>query len=184
MIGPDDPDASLVARAKAGDRAAFGSLLARHYDRLHRVAWRVTGSSHDAEDVVQEVCCGLVDRIALFRGECRFSTWLVGIVVNACRDHRRRAGAIARLRERFAVVAGLAAAPDGRDLYRATWLASELARLSPDIRAAVVLVAGEGLTHAEAAEALGCAESTISWRLHEARKRLRAQAAGEVLDAR
>jgi RNA polymerase sigma factor (sigma-70 family) len=147
------------------------------------VAWRLTGSSHDAEDIVQEVCCALIGKIRLYRGEAKFSTWLIGIVVNACHDHRRRNGAFARLRDRFGVVVGLGAKPDGRDLYRATWLASEIARLSPEVRAAIILVAGEGLSHAEAAEILGCAESTVSWRMHEARKRLRAQQIEEALDA-
>jgi len=175
-----DPDAELVAQAVAGDRASFGALLERHYDRMHRIAWRLTGSGTDAEDIVQDVCCALVRKIRLFRGEAKFATWLIGIVVNACHDHRRRAGAFARMRERFGVVVGLAPQPDGRDLFRATWLASEIARLSPEVRSAVVLVAGEGLSHAEAAEVLGCAESTVSWRLHEARKRLR----DEVVDVR
>jgi RNA polymerase sigma factor (sigma-70 family) len=179
-----DPDADLVARAAAGDRTSFAALLERHYERMHRIAWRLTGSVHDAEDIVQDVCCALVNRIRFFRGEARFATWLIGIVINACRDHRRRAGAFGRMRERLTVVVGLGPSPDGRDLFRATWLASEIARLSPDVRAAVVLVAGEGLSHAEAAKILGCAESTVSWRLHEARKRLKAEAVDEVLDVR
>jgi DNA-directed RNA polymerase specialized sigma24 family protein len=61
---------------------------------------------------------------------------------------------------------------DGRDAYRRTWLASELARLDPLLRDTVVLVVGEDLTHAEAARALGVAESTVSWRMHEARRQL------------
>jgi RNA polymerase sigma-70 factor (ECF subfamily) len=179
---PTEPDEELVRRAAGGDRSAFGALLERHYDRLLRVAWRHLGSSHDAEDIVQEVCCGLADKMRLFRGEAKVTTWLIGIVVNACRDHRRRSGAFARLRDRFGVVAGLQAHPDGRDLHRARWLASGIARLSPEVRSAVILVAGEGLSHAEAAGVLGCAESTVSWRMHEARKRLRAQQLDEVLD--
>ena len=42
---------------------AFETLLRRHYDRVHRLAWRMTGSAHDAEDIAQEVCCTLVERI-------------------------------------------------------------------------------------------------------------------------
>lgn len=184
MTAPLDPDADLVASAVAGDRASFEALIERHYDRLHRVAWRLTGSSHDAEDIVQDVCCALIGKLRFFRGDARFSTWLIGLVINACHDHHRRASSLARLRQRFSVIVGLGAKPDGRDLYRATWLASEIARLSPEIRAAVILVAGEGLSHAETAGILGCAESTVSWRLHEARKRLRARRIEEVLDAR
>lgn len=167
-----DNDAGLVRRAQSGDRAAFEALLRRHYDRLHRIAWRLTGSRHDAEDVVQDVCCALVDRLGSFRGEARFSTWIVGIVINACHDQRRRRATFGRLKEGLAVLAGLARPADGRDLFRRTWIASALSQLDPALRSAIVLVVGEGLTHAEAGEALGVAEATISWRLHEARRRL------------
>lgn len=167
-----DPDRDLVDRAAGGDRHAFESLLRQHYDRIHRIAWRLTGSGSHAEDIAQDVCCTLVERIGSFKGEAKFTTWLTGIVVNACRDHRRRGLTLTRLRERLSVLAGLAPRPDGRDAYRRSWLASELARLDPLLRDTVVLVVGEDLTHAEAARALGVAESTVSWRMHEARRQL------------
>jgi RNA polymerase sigma factor (sigma-70 family) len=175
-----DPDRELVDRAVGGDRDAFESLLRRHYDRVHRLAWRLTGSASDAEDMAQEVCCTLVEKLGSFKGEAKFSTWLMGIAVNACRDHRRRGLTLGRLRERLSVLAGLAPPPDGRDAFRRSWLASELARLDPLLRDTVVLVVGEDLTHAEAARALGVAESTVSWRMHEARRQLTPQITKEV----
>lgn len=167
-----DPDRDLVDRAAGGDRDAFEALLRQHYDRIHRVAWRLTGSGSHAEDIAQDVCCTLVEKIGSFKGESKFTTWLTGIVVNACRDHRRRGLTLLRLRERLSVLAGLAPPPDGRDAYQRSWLASELARLDPLLRDTVVLVVGEDLTHAEAARALGVAETTVSWRMHEARRQL------------
>jgi RNA polymerase sigma factor (sigma-70 family) len=163
-------DDDLVSLATHGNRAAFEALLRRHYDLMHRVAWRMTGSQTDAQDICQDVCCALVERIASFRGEAKFTTWLIGIVRNACLDHHRRHSTLTRLKGHLAVLAGMAALPDGRDLFRRTWLASELARLSPLLRETVVLVAGEGLTHAEAAIALGVTESTVSGRMHEVRR--------------
>ena len=142
-----DPDRDLVDRAAAGDRSAFEALLRRHYDRIHRVAWRLTGSRVDAEDIAQDVCCALVDKIAGFKGEAKFTTWLTGIVVNACRDHRRRGLTLTRLRERLSVLVGLAPPPDGRNAYRRSWLLSELSRLDPLLRDTVVLIVGEDLTH-------------------------------------
>ena len=82
----------------------------------------------------------------------------MGIVINACRDHGRRRGTWTRAKDGLLVLAGLARGPDGRDLYRQTWLASELARLDPLLRETVVFVVGEDMTHAEAARALGVAE--------------------------
>jgi RNA polymerase sigma-70 factor (ECF subfamily) len=166
------PDAELVAASLAGDRAAFGALLERHYARIHGLAWRLTGSRADADDIAQDVCCALVEKIGSFRGEAKFTTWLCGIVFNACRDHRRRRRSFAGLTERLTVLAGLALAPDGRDLHDAAWLKSAIARLKPAYRDTAVLVAGEQLTHGEAAEILGVSEATISWRMHEIRKLL------------
>ncbi|BAL09619.1 MULTISPECIES: RNA polymerase sigma factor [Bradyrhizobium] len=163
-------DDDLVSLATQGNRAAFEALLRRHYDLMHRVAWRMTGSQTDAQDICQDVCCALVERIASFRGEAKFTTWLVGIVRNACHDHHRRHSTLTRLKGHLAVLAEMAAPPDGRDLFRRSWLATELARLSPLLRETVVLVVGEGMTHAEAATALGVSESTISGRMHEVRR--------------
>jgi RNA polymerase sigma-70 factor (ECF subfamily) len=171
-----DPDADLVARTISGDRDAFAALLERHYGRIHGLAWQLTGTRADAEDVAQDVCCALVERIGSFRGEARFSTWLCGIVVNACRDLKRRRRSFSGLTERLAVFAGLARGPDGRDLHDAMWVRSAIAKLPAAYREAVVLVAGQQLTHAEAAAILGVAEATVSWRMHEARRRLGGEA--------
>ena len=174
-----DPDGDLVSRAVAGDRDAFGTLLGRHYDRIHGLAWHLTGSRADADDIAQDVCCTLVEKIATFRGDARFTTWLCGITYNACRDLGRRRRSLRSFADRLTVLAGLASPPDGRDLYDAIWLKSAIARLKPAYRDAAVLVAGQQLTHGEAAAILGVAEATVSWRMHEVR-RLLAGAAGRA----
>jgi RNA polymerase sigma-70 factor (ECF subfamily) len=168
----DDPDAKLVASAVAGDRAAFGELLERHYDRIHGLAWQLTGTRADADDIAQDVCCTLVERIGSFRGESRFTTWLCGIVFNACRDFHRRRRSFGGLAQRMAVLAGLARGPDGRDLHDAMWVKSAIAGLPPAYRDTAVLIAGQQLSHAEAAAILGVAEATVSWRMHEVRRML------------
>jgi len=170
----DDPDAGLVSAAVAGNRDAFETLLRTHYDRIHGLAWQLTGSRADADDVAQDVCCALVEKLASFRGDARFTTWLIGITVNACRDLKRRRRSFLGLTEKLTVLAGLTATPDGRDAYDAIWLKSAIARLKPAFRETVVLVAGQQLTHAEAAEILGVAEATVSWRMSEVRRLLSA----------
>jgi RNA polymerase sigma factor (sigma-70 family) len=170
------PDATLVQAAVSGDRDAFDKLLRRHYDRIHGIAWQFTGSRADADDIAQDVCCALISRLSGFRGEAKFTTWLCGIVFNACRDHRRRRRTFMGLTERLGVMAGLARPPDGRDAYDAVWVKSAIARLKPAYRDAVLLVAGQELSHAEAGAILGIAESTVSWRMHEVRRLLGADA--------
>ncbi|WP_256924157.1 RNA polymerase sigma factor [Sphingomonas sp. IBVSS2] len=167
---PADPDADLLAGAVAGEREAFRLLVERHYDRIHGLAWQLTGSRADAEDVAQDVCCTLVERIGSFRGEAKFSTWLCGIVFNACRDVHRRRRSFGGVAQRLAVLAGLAQGPDGRDLHDALWVKSAIARLPPAYRDTAILVAGQQLTHAEAGAILGVAEATVSWRMHEVRR--------------
>lgn len=166
------PDGDLVRLAQGGDRAAFEALLRRHYDRIHGLAWQMTGTRADADDVAQDVCCALVERLAGFRGEAKFSTWLTAIVFNAVRDARRRRRSLAGLTDRFGMWSGLLRGPDGRDLHDAMWVKGAITRLKPAYRDTVVLVAGQQLSHAEAAAILGVAEATVAWRLHEARRLL------------
>lgn len=170
MADADEPD--ILAAAIAGDRDAFETLLRRHYDRIHGLAWQLTGSRADADDVAQEVCCILAEKLSAFRGDAKFTTWLCSIVYNACRDFHRRRTAFTRFTERLGVMVGLVQGPDGRDLYDAIWIESAIARLKPELRDTAILIAGQQLTHAEAARILGVAEATISWRMHEIRSQL------------
>ena len=112
----------------------------------------------------------LVEKLHSFRAESKFTTWLCGITVNAARDLLRRRRSLRGLAEKFSVLAGLTAGPDGRDLYDAVWIESQLTRLKPAYREAAVLVIGQQLSHAEAAALLGIAEATVSWRMHEVRR--------------
>ena len=161
-------DADLVTAAAAGDRSSFEALLRRHYDRIHGIAWQLTGSRADAEDVAQDVCLALVEKIGSFRGQAKFTTWLTGITFNACRDFRRRRRSLGGMIDKLTILAGIQQTHS--DPYDGIWVKSAVARLKPEIRDTVVLVAGQQLTHAEAAEILGVAENTIAWRMHEARK--------------
>lgn len=167
-----DDDQADVRAAIAGDRGAFERLLRRHYDRIHGLAWQMTGSRTDADDIAQDVCCILAEKLADFRGEAKFSTWLCSIVFNVCRASRRRRRTFSAFTDRLAVIAGLMRSPDGRDLYDVVWIRSAISRLKPDLRDTAILVAGQQLTHAEAAEILGIAEATVSWRMHEVRRLL------------
>ena len=86
----DVDDENLARRAAAGDRTAFSVLLERHYGLIYRVAARMLGDRAAAEDLAQDVCVGLVTRLASYGGQSRFTTWLYRVVVNAARDAMRR----------------------------------------------------------------------------------------------
>ncbi|PID61892.1 MAG: RNA polymerase subunit sigma-70 [Gammaproteobacteria bacterium] len=167
-----DDDAALVQAARAGDAAAFADLLERHYNRIHGLAFRLTGSAADADDLTQDVCTALPRKLAGFRGDARFGTWLYRVVVNAAHDRRRRqkthaeAAAAWGERER-ATRLELAEARQRRE-----WLIEAMQGLGDDLRDTLALCLA-GLTQAEAARVLDVAEGTVSWRMAEARKQLR-----------
>ena len=175
----DDTDRALARRAAAGDGEAFAALLERHYDRIYRVGARVLGDADEAADLAQDVCVGLPARLASWRGESRFTTWLYRVVVNAARDALRRKAARRRSERAFAETEALLRADAAAGECKSSWLRNALERLSDELRATVFLVLEEGLRHAEAGAVLGVSESTVSWRMCEVRKRLRTLADDE-----
>ena len=168
-----DNDRDLVELACKGNRSAFQHLLERHYDTAYRVAYRYTRSIEDAEDITQEICLGLARKLRSFRGESRFSTWFYRVVVNACRDHGRKQTSTRTLQASYAMYREMADADEEHDSGRLEWLSDAIASLEPKLRETAILVLSEDLSHADAATALECAESTISWRMHEIRKKLK-----------
>jgi len=81
---------ALIREAQRGNAAAFNELV-RQYDKAAlRLALRLTGSEHDAQDVCQEAFLSAYQNLAGFRFECSFYTWLYRIVTNRCLDYLRR----------------------------------------------------------------------------------------------
>lgn len=172
----DQADEILARRAAAGDRKAFSALLERHYGLIYRVGVRMLGNGAEAEDLAQDVCLGLVTRLASYGGQSRFTTWLYRVVVNAARDAMRRNATRRRKEQEFVEQDGLGRCQSGSG-EDSIWLQQVLGRLSQELRATVILVLGEGLRHGEAGKILGVSEATVSWRLHQVRKQLRGQKA-------
>ena len=88
--GVDDTDAALVERVQNGDREALERLVLRHQAWIYNIAVRMVFQPQDAEEVTQEVLVKVVTRLATFRGESRFRTWLYRIVANHVLNMRRR----------------------------------------------------------------------------------------------
>jgi RNA polymerase sigma-70 factor (ECF subfamily) len=167
-------DQELIGRAGDGDRDAFGQLVERHYDFVYRVAYRWCGRKADAEDIAQEVCARLGRSIRSYRGGAAFTTWLYAITLNAARDMVRKSAREAMKVQAFGVHALIdgEAAPEADSQAERLWAA--VRELPDKQRDAVLLVYGEGLSHSAAADAMACAEATVSWHIHEAKKRLKA----------
>ncbi|MBS0563883.1 MAG: RNA polymerase sigma factor [Proteobacteria bacterium] len=175
----DTPDETLAAAAAARDRDAFAALVARHYDRIFGLAFRLTGSRAEAEDLAQDVCLALPDKLAGYRRQARFTTWLYRVTVNAAHDRRRRAATRTRAGDGWGDWEVNRQAEMSEAAEAQGWLAAAMVRLSPELRDTVALTLGEDLSQADAAEVLGVSEGTVAWRMSEVKKRLRALARAE-----
>jgi RNA polymerase sigma-70 factor (ECF subfamily) len=172
-------DESLARAAADGDRQAFATLVARVYDRVFAYAVRLTGSRTEAEDLAQDICAALPAKLQGFRGEAKLTTWLYRITVNAARDRFRRASTHARAANGWGDWELARQAEIAETAARIEWLMVAMRDLSVDLRETLALVL-DGVTHAEAAQILGVSEGTVSWRISEAKKKLKAMKEVEV----
>ncbi|APR85002.1 RNA polymerase sigma-70 factor [Minicystis rosea] len=162
----------LATRVSKGDDAAFRVIVDHTRAPLYRLAARLSGDLGEAEDALQEA---YVDAYRALRegrwdGRSKVETWLYRIVTNAGIDALRRRRETTGREPREPRFDGLVAA-EARVALRE--LDAMLADLAPQDRAALVLVAVEGLSAKAAAEALGCSEGAIEQRLVRARAALR-----------
>ena len=169
-VDTDADDRRLLAAHAAGDRFAFGRLVARHQVRLWAVAVRTLGDREEAADALQDALLSAYRAARSYRGDARVTTWLHRIVVNACLDRVRRRAVRATVplpeQERADPRDALAARETGLDVEAA------LAGLPVDQRTAIVLVDLQGLSVAEAAAVLGVPAGTVKSRCSRGRARL------------
>ena len=166
-------DEDLAEAAARGDGQAFTSLMDRHYDRLFAFCFRLTGARAEAEDLTQDICAALPAKLASYQRRAKVTTWLYRVAVNAAHDRRRRRATYAKAADGWGdweVNRQAAASETSRVL---DWLTMAMNDLPEDLRDTLALVLDD-MTHAEAGEVLGVSEGTISWRVSEAKKRLRA----------
>jgi len=173
-------DNDLARLAARGDGDAFRALLERHYDRIFRIALRFCGRREDAEDIAQEVCMALPSKLKSFRGNAAFTTWLYRVVVNRVRDVQRKQATSERIHSHYGEIEELRRAEETQIAQEMEWLSEAMNSLSEDLRETAVLVVGEGLNHREAGAIMGVKESTVSWRMHELKKQLKAIAKVEM----
>ncbi len=166
-------DDELVEAAVAGNAGAFGWLLERHYDTIFRFAYRLLGHREDAEDLSQDVCTALAVKLSGFKQRSSFTTWLYRIVLNAARDRHRRRASFEKATAGFGEMDALRRAEWAEAGDQTAWLYETLENVGGDLRETAVLVLGEEMTHAQAAEVLSVQESTISWRMSKLKDTLK-----------
>jgi len=174
-------DSHAIQAVRAGDRAAFGTLVDAHHRGVYRLCLGAVGSAGLAEELAHDAFVEAWRKLDQLREPDRFGPWLRAIALNLCRAHMRR-------RRPAPLQTGLeppvpAVEPDasgnGELLAR---LADGLTRLSPAHRLVLTLHHLEGLTYDETAAFLDVPVGTVMSRLHRARRALKAHVAAEEPD--
>lgn len=154
-----------------GDR--FDRWVTDHVQMLYRVAFRLLGDPHHAEDVVQETFRSAWTSRHLFDSGRSERAWLLAILRRRAADHWRRSGS--ELAQTHAVVPD-PVAPAARDPFSdelSSAMQRALGRLPEELRETLLLVVVGGLTHQEAADLQGIPLGTVLSRVSRARQRLR-----------
>jgi RNA polymerase sigma-70 factor (ECF subfamily) len=162
-------DDTIVARVQQGDREAFAVLVTRYQRMVFALALRMTGSRDEAQDVTQTSFLNAFRRLADFRGEASFKTWIYGIALNECRMLHRRAKGDFSLDE---VAEPVAHATGGHPLDRVV-LGKLVARLPDKQRAALTLRVCEDLSFREIGALIGASEASAKVNYFHAVKKLR-----------
>ncbi len=185
LLEEPETDVQLVARARAGEMAAFDSLITRHRARVHSMITTIVRNEADAWDVSQEVFVRAWRNLGRFRSDSTFTTWLHRIATNCALDWLRRI----RTRPVFladsrpgepdgptaldnAVATGPSprAAAENAELRQR--INAALERLSPAHRTVLLLKEVEGLKYDEIAKNMQCSIGTVMSRLFHARKNM------------
>ena len=176
-MADDRPQAHTQAEAPGWTPPTWDEVVAQHSARVYRLAYRLTGNPHDAEDLTQEVFVRVFRSLSQYTPGT-FEGWLHRITTNLFLDQARRKAKI-----RFDALAddadqrmpGRVPAPDllFMDNHFEDDVEAALASLPPDFRAAVVLCDIEGLSYDEIADVLGLKLGTVRSRIHRGRSMLR-----------
>ncbi len=174
------PETQLIARAQQGDEAAFEALFNTHKRRVYSLCLRMTGDTAEAEDLAQEAFLQLFRKIATFRGESAFTTWLHRLVVNVVLMRLRKKG----LQEvSLDEVDNSQEEPVKRDYgsddqrllgsIDRIRLSHAIESLPHGYRTVFVLHDVEGYEHNEIAQIMDCSIGNSKSQLHKARLKLR-----------
>jgi len=174
-------DAATVSRARAGDSDAFRLLVEQHSRPVFRVAYRMTGNEHDADDVVQETFLRVYRQLDRFQERANFGTWLHRIAINCALDLLRSRGRIDRHYggdpEEAEMTGAASTDPQQDRLLLSAELRDQVAaameRLSGNERTAFVLRHFEGMPVEEIGKTLGIQVNAAKHTIFRAVRKLR-----------
>jgi len=169
----------LISRSLSGEQSAYSELYMLYADSVYRLCYSLLLNHEDAEDVMQESFVYAFKNLSRFdASKSAFKTWLYTIALSRCRNVYRRQRP---LQMRFADLLQLEIAAPRDETPEAVLsrraaedtVEQALARLSPNLREAIVLRYGHGLTYREIAEVMDCPQKTAESRVRLAHEKLR-----------
>lgn len=168
-------DRKLIVEAQSGDQHSFAALVDSHYMTVYRFAFKWCRSKEDAEDITQEVFIKLAGKIHLFDHRSQFTSWLYRMTINCAKDYARKNSRWTSRKVSDPPENGQVVSPNPgpENNLIARSIHSAIDNLPGKLKEAMLLVYAEGKNHKEAAKILGCAETTISWRIFKAKRKLR-----------
>ncbi len=172
----DEDEASLLSRARSGDRDATELLVRRYLRDVYELTARVLSDRELAQDAAQDAFVNALGALHRFRGDSSFKTWLLRIALNSARSIGRRKG---RRREVTLELAEETAAESADAIEKisnageAKKMETLLQKLPEKQRLAVTLRLQQGLSYEEVAAALDCSEGAARVNYHLGLKRLR-----------
>lgn len=171
-------EARLVARARTGEADALAELFERYADQVYEVAYRLTRSAHDADDVTQNVFIGLPEALGGYQATGELGAWIRRVATrNALLVLRQERRQVKWERRAAREASGMEAA---RRVETRLAFEEALGAMPSDMRAVYVLKEVEGYSHDEIADMLGISTSLSSVRLHRARKFLKERLEGMI----
>lgn len=166
-------DRPLVARARAGELAAFDELVERHSRPLYCYLWRMCRDSAEAEELAQAAFVRAWEGLAGFRGDASFRTWLYRVATNLCINRTTRRRRTEPLDE--ATPARRGDEPEAVFRQRALHerLSAAIGALPADQRSALLLFAYDEMSHVEIGQALGRSAAAVNALIYRARLAVR-----------
>jgi RNA polymerase sigma-70 factor, ECF subfamily len=184
-VPQEKDDRTLVSAAAAGQAQEFGVLVQRNWQKILRVAWRITGNQEDAKDIAQETFVKAHRFLDRFEGKSSFSTWVTRIAINEAlmwlRKQRwlRHASAAVSNQDKKNEFSWEMVRDEGADpetsysqQERALLLNDAMKQLRPGVRRAMELRELTGLSTEETARALGISVGAVKSRLFHGRRKL------------
>lgn len=166
----------LVRQARKGDTQALARLLHQNYTFLVKYLMKITLHPQMAEDLTQETMLKSIEKIQLYNGESKFSSWLITIATNLFIDQQRRKKREVKWQEQEQALRKMKwdAATRQEEWHDAL---DALAQLSEDVRLPIVLKHYYGYSYEEIGEMMGIAEGTVKSRVSNGLKNVRKELA-------